>query len=386
MSRHLTKSQEDEIYSGVTNMPNAALDREVVTLDTRRQRLALIPWSEITLPAKRDALIEGLLDVGSFSIMYGASGTRKTFLAIEIACHVALGWEWRGRAVKRGAVVYIAAEGGGGFGERLTAFKHHHEVDTEGVPLHVIGEAPDLCHNDADAKLLVERIQNATGGDVAFIVVDTLARALAGGNENSPDDMGALVRHCDLLRAETGAHLMAIHHTGKDDTRGARGHSSLKAAADTEIEITSSGEVSTATITKQRDYHGGESFRFKLDTIEIGEDCRSVGVAVPADDGGITAPQAATGRQRRKMTKTAAIARQALEKALDEAGEIPPASNHIPKTVKTVHIDLWRKYAYALGISGSTEDRAKQQAFKRGAETLFAEGIAGTWQEQCWPI
>src|SRR5680860_161577 len=118
--------------------------RKVVPLETiERERLRLIPWSEIRLPAKRDALIEGLLDVGSFSIVFGASGSRKTFLAIEIACHVALGWEWRGRVVKQGAVVYIAAEGGGGFGERLTAFKHHHDVDTEGVPLHVIGEAPD---------------------------------------------------------------------------------------------------------------------------------------------------------------------------------------------------------------------------------------------------
>jgi hypothetical protein len=49
-----------------------------------------------------------------------------------------------------------------------------------------------------------------------------------------------------------------------------------------------------------------------------------------------------------------------------------------------VSLNLWREYAYARGISGSDEARAKQQAFKRGAESLFASGMVGTWQEQCW--
>ncbi len=216
-----------------------------------RDRFKPIPWSQIRLAQKRDSLIEGLLDAGSFSLVYGASGSRKTFFAIDLAAHVALGWDWRGREAKRGAVVYIAAEGGGGFNDRVTAFKHHHDVDTSDVPFLVIGEAPDLCRSNADVRLLNEQIGKAATSDVVLIVVDTLSRALAGGNENSPDDMGALVHHCDMLRHETGAHLMLIHHSGKDDSKGARGHSLLKAAVDTEIEITATGQTSTATVTKQ---------------------------------------------------------------------------------------------------------------------------------------
>jgi RecA-family ATPase len=257
-----------------------------------RDRFAPVHWSQIHIAQKRDSLIESLLDAGGFSVAYGASGSRKTFFAIDLAGHVAMGWDWRGREVKQGAAVYIAVEGGGsGFNDRVTAFKHHHDVDTSSGQFFVIGESPDLCHDQTDVGLLIEQITKAVTGNVTLIVVDTLSRALAGGSKNASDDMGALVRHCDALRQATGAHLMLIHHTGKDDSKGARGHSLLKAAVDTEIEITATGQTSTATVTKQRDHPGGESMKFHLEVIEIGEDGREVGVVVPSDDGAMSPPR-----------------------------------------------------------------------------------------------
>ena len=152
--------------------------------------------------------------------------------------------EWRGRRVRHGAVVYIAAEGGLGIEERLTAYRLHHGVEAAGVPLYVIPEPIDLCKSDADVTLLTKRLGDLPKEPaIELIVVDTLSRALAGGNENGADDMGAFVRHCDRLRAECRAHVMIIHHAGKDEGRGARGHSLLRAATDTEIEVTKS-EVS----------------------------------------------------------------------------------------------------------------------------------------------
>ena len=101
--------------------------------------------------------------------------------------------------------------------------------------LYVVPEPIDLCRSTADADLLLKRIAELP--TLSLIVVDTLSRAMSGGNENSPEDMGKFVTNCDRIRIASGAHLMVIHHTGKDDAKGARGHSLLRAAADTEIEV-----------------------------------------------------------------------------------------------------------------------------------------------------
>ena len=342
-----------------------------------RERLKLVPWSEIHLLPKREGLISGLLDCGGMSLVYGPSGCCKTFLVMDMAAHISLGWEWRGRKIKQGAVIYIAAEGGLGIEERLTAFRHHHEIDAEGVPLFIIPEPIDLCRSSSDTKLLLERIADMP---VSMIVTDTVSRAMSGGNENSPDDMGAFVRHCDQLRMETKAHVMLVHHAGKDDSRGARGHSLLKAAADTEIEVAKSeGGLVTATVTKQRDYPGGERMGFRLQSLELEGEDRAACVLVPAD-----AMASGSGGKRRPLPKAASIALKALQKAADEVGTKPPASNNIPPNTKTVSEDQWRKYAYAIGISTGGE-RAQQSAFARGCQTLVADSFAGAWQGHYWP-
>lgn len=356
---------------------NATLDAEAVALDRRRERLALVPWSEIHLLPKNEPLIEGLLDAGAFSVVFGASGAGKTFFVLDLSAHIALGWDWRGHEVKKGPTVYIAAEGGSGFAQRLTAFRHHHELDTEGVPFYVVAEPVDLCQSDADTKTLTERLASLPEPP-ALMVVDTLSRSLAGGNENASNDMGSFVRHLDELRKATGAHVMVIHHTGKDDSRGARGHSLLKAAADTELEVKDGGTIKTATFTKQRDLASeGESFAFKLQGIEMGD--RQACVLVPSD-----APPRAANAKRKTSSKAAVIALKALQKAADELGTIPPTSNNIPDDTKTVSEDQWRKYAYALGISTGGE-RAQQRAFDRGCQNLVADGLAGSWQGHYWP-
>jgi hypothetical protein len=111
-------------------------------------------------------------------------------------------------------------------------------------------------------------IRELTGGSCGLIVIDTLSRALAGGDENSSTDMGALVKNVDALRAATGAHLLVVHHSGKNKANGARGHSLLRAATDTEIEI----EAGLIAVTKQRDLDKSWSSGFVLEEHILGED------------------------------------------------------------------------------------------------------------------
>ena len=349
-----------------------------------KPRLALIPWSELHSLPRREALIGGLLDRGAMSVVFGGSNTGKTFFTLDLSACIALNREWRGRKPRHGAVVYIAAEGGLGIEERLTAYRLHHGVKADGVPLYIIPEPIDICRADTDIALLLQRIGALpNAAPLELIVIDTLSRAMAGGNENSSDDMGRFVRHCDRLKIETGAHVMVIHHAGKDDSRGARGHSLLKAAVDTEIEISKHDAtgVSTATVTKQRDHASGDVFGFKLHSVEIALDEDGLAITscvVAATERPAEAPK------RGSLPKAAQAALRALSEALAEQGEPAPPCEQVPSSVKTVSIDCWREKAYQGDITTSAGERARQQAFKRASGSLIGAGRVGRWNNLVW--
>ena len=350
-----------------------------------RPRFVPVAWSGLSKLAKRAPLIAGLLDVAAMSVFYGASGCGKTFLSLDLAAHVALGWNWRERKLNQGTVIYIAAEGGLGIEERLTAFRLYHQIDVTNVPLHVIAEPMDLCRSGADVALLVERCELLS--PISLIVVDTLSRVMAGGNENAPDDMGRFVTNCDRVRHATGAHVLVVHHSGKDDARGARGHSLLKAAADTEIAV-EKHEVSgviTATVAKQRDHRVGNPFAFRLIPVEVGTDENGelvTSCVVEPETGAV----ARTEAKRQRDPKAAQIALRALAEAIEEQGVVPPSSIHIPTSIKVVSVSVWRRQAYLRGISTSSEERARQQAFKRASEHLIGVNRVGIWDDQVWLV
>ncbi len=126
---------------------------------------------------------------------------------------------------------------------------------------------------DAPALAQAARHLSDIHGPFALIVFDTLARVMAG-DENAAPDVGALMRGIDHLRRATGAHIMLIHHSGKDASKGARGHSALRAAVDTEIELTKSKETDErmARATKQRDMASGADCLFRLEQVVLGRD------------------------------------------------------------------------------------------------------------------
>jgi hypothetical protein len=232
-----------------------------------------IEWLGDLRPALDQAyLIKGMLDRGAMSVLYGPSNSGKTFFALELAFHIAADRQWQGRRVHGGAVLYLAAEGGRGILNRMVALRNRAGVAD--VPLALRRAGLDLLNPNADLPRLIKLADAIEAkAPLRMIVVDTLSRVIAGGDENGPVDMTAFVRNTDELRHHTGAHVMVVHHTGKDVARGARGHNSLRAATDTEIEIKvdENGER-CAEVTKQRDHAGGESFYFGLEPVQLGTD------------------------------------------------------------------------------------------------------------------
>jgi hypothetical protein len=218
--------------------------------------------------------IENTLCDNQISVVVGDTNVGKSFFALDLAYCVATGADFNGRKVDRGAVLFVAGEGGGGMKYRVAAIEQKFPADARiGFVPHAISLRDRL---ETDRLIAAVKASEARLGDrVRLIIIDTLSRAMAGGNENSPDDMGALVTSADRVRTETGAHVLFIAHTGKDATKGIRGHSLLRAAIDTEI-IVERGEngIIEARVTKQRDLEIAGVFTFKLKTVELGTNRR----------------------------------------------------------------------------------------------------------------
>jgi len=239
-----------------------------------RKRLFIVrPEESVDLALRQqvDPLIKGLLDRGALSSIYGDSNTGKTFVALDMALHVAAGKPWNGRKTAHGLVAYVAAEGGGGAHKRIRAWHDRHKADPGQSRFALIPCPIDLRSAEGDAKALLDLIreeERRRGESTTLLVIDTLSRALAGGDENSSVDMGGFVKNIDRLRAALSAHVLLVHHTGKDAARGMRGWSGMRAAIDTEMEVADR----TLSVTKQRDLEPIAGIKFRLEPCRVGAD------------------------------------------------------------------------------------------------------------------
>jgi hypothetical protein len=221
--------------------------------------------------------VERLLTEAGASVAFGPSNTGKTFVILDLTACVATGRAFRGLEVDQGAVVYVALEGDAGAQNRVEALRREGKLsDTD--PFFFVFAPVNLMKADHAGMLAASIRQAAATAElpVRLVVIDTLARAMSGGDENAGRDMSMAVESIDAVRATTGAHVLCVHHSGKDETRGARGHSSLRAAIDTELELSRAegSDVSVLRVVKQRDLPIGPPMPFRLKTVTLGIDRR----------------------------------------------------------------------------------------------------------------
>ena len=208
-----------------------------------------------------DWLIEHWLVKNTLAGLVGPSGSGKSFLAIDWACRVASGAHWLGHKVQRGGVFYLAGEGQQGLRKRIGAWESHFGQTMAGQPLYLSAGLPFLCNDleafgtvDAIEALSDELLFNSGGAEPSLIVVDTVARAMAGENENAADAMGRLVRSLDLIRERWGATVLAVHHTGHGTADRARGSSAFYAALDSEFLLKGTAKTVELSGSKQKDW------------------------------------------------------------------------------------------------------------------------------------
>lgn len=296
---------------------------------------------DFTMP---DELVQGLLTVGSSSVVYGDSNSGKTFFVLDMCCAIARGTEWMGRKTEKGLVIYLATESPNSIKTRLQAYKRHHNCT---VPNFAIVQMPvNFYERNTDVTAickLVEMAEAKYGQKARIIVGDTLARISAGANENSGEDMGPVMAKFDALGKTTGAHVLVIHHTGKDQAKGARGWSGIRAHIDTEIELTEKDGIRSATITKQRELPGKMSqIHFELQVVKLGvtkwgDDATSC-IVLPVDESDVQSSK--NGKESvllakyRKYFEDAVIHSGRFDKRLNAPFISADAWNEFTKTQK----------------------------------------------------
>ena len=270
--------------------------------------LTLLRADQLGEPVETADFVQGLLTEGGASVVYGPSNTGKSFWVLELAASVATGRPFMGSLeTDQGSVVYFALEGIHGARNRIHALRHSGRLGM-GSPFHLCFEPLSLL-NESDVDRMIATIKEAErldGAPCKLVIVDTLARAMPGGDENTGKDMSRYVSGKDKIRAEIGAHVLSVHHCGKNEDNGARGHSSLRAAVDTEIKVTrpSEGLVSLVTVTKQRDLPAIDPMAFSLETIELGADRRGnpITSCLVNPEGEIPIPQPSRPGRKAKCT------------------------------------------------------------------------------------
>lgn len=313
--------------------------------------ITAVPIADFLQRPRPRYLIKRLLPRLGLGVIFGEPGSGKTFFALDLALHVARGKPWRGHRTARAGVIYLVAEGEGGFRDRLTAaLTQIDRAEHPDIRFEIIAASVDLLRSGPHLEELVDAMRDAAEriGPIGLIVVDTLSRTMPGGNENAPEDMTAYVANVSRLADALGAFALLIHHAGKDPTRGARGHSALRAAADLEIEVARVGVGEhLATVSKSRDFSGGARYAFALRRVELGVDddgdaitsCVVVSSELPA-------PRP-TGSAQSKLL--ALLEREFRNgKRMWTSGEI----RELGRTVLGMHRNTARDAVVALGAGG----------------------------------
>jgi AAA domain len=342
-------------------------------------RLNVYGTDDLDTAEERGYLLKGLISPAEISIWVGPPKCGKSFLMLYIAYQLSLGRSVFGRRVKPTIVLYVAAEGEGGIAKRIKALRNRYGKSPN---FHFIAQPADLLHKHGDLDDM-KAAAHAIGAQL--IVLDTLSRLMAGGDENAPGDMGMFICNVTELRHDTSAHVAIIHH-GTKSSNGAtpRGHSSLTGADDALVEIMKLEDGSrSATVVHAKDDADGMRWGFDLESVELGRD---------EDDDPITTlivnektGESSAANKPIPLSNGEKVAMRCFASAMTACQIIEAFSEgeHIPHSV--IRDADWRAAFDREAMPGSTYD-ARRVAYKRAVTSLIAKGVVATRDDFIWQV
>ncbi len=231
-------------------------------------RFNLLGLNQLSQLPPNEWVVKGVLPTRGLASIYGPSGSGKTFLVLDLLMAITTKPDWFGFKTKNVPVIYIGLEGKAGITRRVEAWVSKNKVQ---LPINfkvMLDNFDLLARNQINELADTIKQVNMTSG---VIVIDTLNQASPGADENSSKDMGVIINHLKMLQELTTSLVLIVHHTGKNTAAGLRGHSSLKAALDTNIEVIG-GDNRSWLLDKNKDGADGQSFAFKLEVVHLGID------------------------------------------------------------------------------------------------------------------
>ncbi|MBI3935542.1 MAG: AAA family ATPase [Betaproteobacteria bacterium] len=268
-------------------------------------------------------VVKGIFGKGQIIVVWGAPGSGKSFNVTEINCCIGANVRWRGRRVRGGIVIHVVAESARPYIDNRIAALIQERPELARAAVFVIPLALDLLHTErGDVDRVIATAKNLAQhfGEVVLIAIDTLSVTFGGGDENSPADMGQYTSNIKQIVAETGAAVLIVHHCGKNEAAGMRGHTALLGALDAELAI--EGEPGGQRILRTGKVREGTAytdlFAFTLRVVELGTDQDGEAVSTCVVD---STDESGTRRARQRR-KGAALGRhqKAVLRALETAG------------------------------------------------------------------
>lgn len=306
--------------------------------------------------------VKWLLPAQGVVLLYGESGSLKSFSMFSCGVHISEGWRFDGRRVKRRPVYYLSLEGAGGQGKRVRGFKAWARI--AGKP-ELKGDFRFWLHGFAlkaldQCKALINAILDA-GHQGAVVIVDTLSQSTVGLDENS-SQMAEAINNATMIADAIGGLVILVHHLGKDTSKGPRGHSSLIGNVDCAISVTKDGDGVLWTVKKSKDEAEGQTVWFKVHVIDLG-----------LDEDGDPVTTCVTEPSQRERPKGSAVAEVLKPNSEAEKGfQNFLLALHETKT-EGVHIEDWRKVFYAKSTADSPN--TKRNGFNRVRKKLVELGV-----------
>ena len=307
-------------------------------------------------PPSASYLIKTVLPSTGLGQVFGSSNVGKSFLLIDLAMHLASGRAWRGFKTKKIPVLYIAAEGMGGLAMRMKAWTLHYGIIPDGFFVRPYSAQLTVA---GAAAALRERIDSLPV-EPRLILLDTLAANFGPGSENDAKDMGLAMEGLRTLAGNWFA--LCAHHSGHADKTRSRGHSSLYAALDIEIQVDRPDPLGPIKVahTKCRDMERMAPLYFTLNSVPLpwaDEDGDPMNSAVLLPDDAYQEPEKST-----TLTRPARVALEVLSSLCASSSD------------GWVYTADWRKAAFAAGITVSVGKSARFSAFNRAIEALVQAG------------
>lgn len=214
-------------------------------------------------------------------VMYAEPKTGKTAVALSTALHIACGIDYGALTVpESGPTIYYALEGTRAVELRVAAWRKtmkENEIELPDIiPMFTVKRSVNFLEKDRreqSAKQIIaanKTMIKHTGKPLKAIYIDTLTKAMTGGDQNSVDDTSKMFDIVPLIR-EGGvtATVVFIHHKSKQG--GARGSTNIEAEPDVLLDVSKKKSVVEVRIAKARSIEDGFKYHFDLVGVSLGK-------------------------------------------------------------------------------------------------------------------